>query len=369
MKAVVILPTYNERDNIELVLRKIINATEKIRGFEFVILVVDDLSPDNTQDLVKAFAKKHTNVKILSGKKQGLGMALMRGMSYAVETLHADVIAQMDADLSHDPGVLPKFFDHVKNGSGFVVGSRYIRGGSIPANWGIHRKIFSVVGNAIVRYGLGFVQVHDWTGGYRVFNSEFFTKVKSQMSQFRGYVYQIAFLHKSILEGAKVSEVPIHFTDRKYGRSKIAPFQYIRNVLAYVFISRVTQLRHGPFAKFAVVGTIGFIINTVILEFGVQKGLHPAWASALGAECAILSNFIFNNRWTFGKNRIYGMRIVPKFLQFNATSLGALLLQSGTVAAGVVLFGEQLYRLYYIVGVGFGMVWNYTMYSRVIWRK
>ena len=369
MKAVIILPTYNERDNISTMLARLMEVTHLIKGYTFTILVVDDSSPDGTQDEVRGFAKDYPNVKILSGKKEGLGKALLRGMTYAVDVLKADVIAQMDADLSHDPASLPEFFKKISKGADFVVGSRYIPGGSIPENWGIHRKIFSVVGNSIVRFSLGFSRVHDWTGGYRVFRKSYFELVKQKITKYSGYVYQIAFLHNAILAGAVVGEVPIKFTDRRFGRSKIAPLQYIRNVLLYVGTARARQLRHSPFSKFAVVGTIGFIINTTILEWLVGSGFHPAVGSAIGAECAIISNFFFNNNWTFRGKRIQGFRAIPKFLQFNATSIGALIIQSGTVALGTVFFGNDLYRWYYILGVGIGLFWNYTMYSKVIWKN
>ncbi len=369
MKAVIILPTYNERENIHTILTKIMSVTKSIKGYAFSVLVVDDTSPDGTKEEVLAFAKGHPNVFVLSGKKEGLGKALLRGMTYAVEKMDVDIIAQMDADLSHDPGALPEFFEKITNGAGFVVGSRYIKGGSIPENWGIHRKIFSVVGNAIVRFGLGYPSVHDWTGGYRVFRKEYFERVRSKISKYSGYVYQIAFLHNAILVGAAVSEVPIHFSDRKFGRSKIAPLQYIRNVFLYVGTARFHALRHGSFAKFAVVGSIGFIINTTLLELLVGAGYQPAVGSAVGAEFAIISNFILNNGWTFRGNRIHGLKIIPKFLQFNATSFGALLIQSGTVAIGTWFFGNAVYRWFYILGVGIGLIWNYTMYSRVIWKK
>src|SRR3989344_3564837 len=154
MKAVIILPTYNERDNIKTMLAHLVEVTRLIKGYTFTILVVDDTSPDGTQEEVMEFAKTHDNVKVLSGKKEGLGKALLRGMTYAVDTLGADIIGQMDADLSHDPASLPQFFQKISEGADFVVGSRYIPCGSIPENWGIHRKIFSVVGNSIVRFGL-----------------------------------------------------------------------------------------------------------------------------------------------------------------------------------------------------------------------
>lgn len=368
MKAVIILPTYNERENIKTMLTKLVDVTRLIKGYTFMILVVDDSSPDGTQEVVKECIKANPNIKILSGKKEGLGKALLRGMTYAIDQMQADVIAQMDADMSHSPEILPEFFKKISKGADFVVGSRYIPGGSIPQNWGIHRKIFSVVGNSIVRYGLGFSRVHDWTGGYRVFKKSFFEAVKHKVTKYSGYVYQIAFLHNAILAGASVDEVPITFTDRKYGRSKIAPLQYIKNVLLYVGFARLKSLRHSPFSKFAVVGSIGFIINTTILELLVSLGYHPVLGSALGAECAIMSNFMLNNSWTFRTNKIHGWRLLPKFAQFNATSLGALLIQSGTVAMGTSIFGSQVYRWFYILGVGIGLVWNYIMYSKVIWK-
>lgn len=369
MKAVIILPTYNERENIGAMLAALVDTLRLITGYTFTILVVDDNSPDGTQDEVRAFAKTHPNVILLSGKKEGLGRALLRGMTYAIETLEADVIGQMDADMSHDPKRLPAFFNILLQGNDFVVGSRYIPGGSIPQNWGVHRKLFSIIGNAIVRFGLGFSRVHDWTGGYRVFHAKYFDLAKQKILCYSGYVYQIAFLHQAILNGATVGEVPIQFTDRRFGRSKIAPFQYIRNVLIYVAKARLRQLRHGHFAKFSVVGTAGFIINTTILEFMVQVGFHPAIGSAVGAECAIVSNFMLNNNWTFRGRRIGGLRMIPKFFQFNATSIGALVIQSGTVALGTLFFGKDIYRWFYLLGVGIGMLWNYTMYSRVIWKK
>jgi dolichol-phosphate mannosyltransferase len=369
MKAVILLPTYNERENIVPLLSALQKITATIKGYEFAFLVVDDNSPDGTQEAVGEYQKTHKNVFLISGEKEGLGHALLRGMAYAVDTLDAQYIGQIDADLSHDATKLPEFFAAITGGHDFVVGSRYIPGGAIPPNWGIHRKIFSVVGNAIVRFGLGFPRVHDWTGGFRVFHKRYYEELAPQMRRYGGYVFQIAFLHKAVLMGARVYEVPFHFTDRKYGRSKIAPLQYIKNVLLYVARARARQAVYGSFAKFAIVGTIGFIINTIVLEVLVNAGQHPAVGSALGAETAIISNFFFNNRWTFKGRQVHGFRLIPKFLQFNLTSVGAILIQAGTVAAGTFFYGVAVYRWFYILGVGIGLIWNYMMYSRVIWKK
>jgi dolichol-phosphate mannosyltransferase len=369
MNIVVILPTYNERENIIPLLDELEALKSSVKKHSIAFLVVDDLSPDGTKDAVEQYRKAHKNVYCITGKKEGLGNALLRGMTYAVDTLQADVIMQMDADLSHDPKKLPEFIQAIDNGADFSVGSRYIKGGSIPSNWGIHRKLFSIVGNAIVRYGLGFPSIHDWTGGYRAFKKHFFVEAKNEMKAYSGYVFQIAFLHKAVLRGAKVTEIPFHFTDRLYGRSKIAPFEYIRNVLQYVFTARMKDFIHGHFGKFAIVGTIGFIINTLVLVVLKNLGIHPGIGSAVGAECAIISNFFLNNSWTFHDRKVIGKRMVSKFLQFNGTSIGAIVIQSSTVFVGTFLFGMPAYFYAYILGVGFGLIWNYWMYSKVIWKK
>jgi dolichol-phosphate mannosyltransferase len=369
MKIAVIIPTYNERENIRSLLDRLLAVTKPLAHHQCTFIVVDDTSPDGTAQVVKAYRKTHPNTVLISGKKEGLGKALLRGMTYAIDDLGADAIAQIDADLSHDPTAFGKFVSALDNGSDFVIGSRYITGGSIPSNWGLHRKIYSVLGNAVVRYGLGFSSVHDWTGGYRLYRASYAKRLREQMNKYRGYVFQIAFLYKSILLGADVAEIPIHFSDRQFGHSKIAPSEYIRDVLTFVFRQRVKRAIYGPFLKFCVVGSIGFAINTIILEVLVTLGMHPAWGSAVGAECAIVSNFLLNNNWTFGTKKIAGIRLIRKFFQFNVTSLGAIFLQAGTVLVGTHLFGIQQYRWFYVPGVGFGLLWNYAMYSRVIWRQ
>lgn len=369
MKAILILPTYNERDNISQIIKQLLDVFKLIPGYKFNILVVDDDSPDGTADIVKKISDKNDQVSLLTGRKEGLGKAILRGMEHAVTKLKADIILQMDADLSHNPGSLPEFFQKFKNGSDFVIGSRYIPGGSIPDNWGLHRKIYSVLGNAFVRYGLGYPYIHDWTGGYRVYSKKYYELFGQKMTKYKGYVFQIAFLYNAVLSGAKIGEVPINFTDRRYGKSKIAPSEYIRDVINYVTTQRFQALKSSHFGKFLVVGTIGFIINTVILELFVRFRIHPSIGAVVGAECAIISNFYLNNHWTFRERKIRDRSVFSKFLQFNTTSVGAIIIQAGTILVGLHYFRLFNYRIWYIVGVLIGLVWNYLMYSRVIWKK
>jgi len=372
MKTVIILPTYNERENIITLLDALHDEVKKIHGHTCMFLVVDDMSPDGTGEVVRTYIKTHKDTYIVTGKKEGLGRALLRGMTYAVETLKAEILVQMDCDLSHDPTRIPLFLAAIDDGADFVVGSRYIKGGSIPENWGIHRKIFSVVGNAIVRFGLRFPKTHDWTGGYRAYKKKYYEQFASEMKEYSGYVFQIAFLHKAIQAGAKIVEVPIHFTDRLYGHSKIAAGEYIKNVLLYVGGSLVHELRYGSFGKFLVVGGLGFVINAVLLVvFREWVGLSASIANLIGAAAAIFSNFNLNNLWTFKEKKITSVvSYVLKLLQFYGTSLfGVLVIQTGTIELGTRVFGESLYFVYFLVGTSLLMIWNYFMYSRVIWKK
>ena len=223
-KVVIILPTYNEKGNID----RLIPILEKeifpeIKNYDMSILVVDDSSPDGTGEIVRGFMKKWKNISLLESKdKDGLGAAYVRGMTYAVEKLQADVLFEMDADLSHDPAKIPSFLQKIDEGYDMVNSTRYSAGGSIPNNWGIERKAYSVIGNLIVRSVLMRFAIHDWTGGYRAIKKEVFLKVKPELTSFKGYTFQVAFLHKALQRHYKVAEVPIHFTDRTQGKSKIA---------------------------------------------------------------------------------------------------------------------------------------------------
>jgi len=370
MKVVVVIPTYNERENIILLLTQLA-ATLSTVHHAISYLVVDDTSPDGTKDVVMQYQKKHKDVFIILGKKEGLGRAILRGMAYAFEKMGADVVLQIDADLSHDPKIAPKLLSAIDDGATFAVGSRYIRGGAIPENWGFIRKIYSIIGNNIVRFGLWHPQVHDWTGGYRAYIRKFYEETHNEMLQYSGYVFQIAFLHKAIHHGAIVKEIPFHFTDRMYGHSKIAPAEYIFNIYKYIATTRFQELAGGQVVKFLVVGGVGFVLNAVLLVLLHAAGWTATYANLVGAAVAIFSNFNFNNLWTFRHSKISGAgQYLTKLVHFYATSaFGVLLIQTGTIFLGVRLFGDRWYFEFFLLGTAILMVWNYVIYSKVIWKK
>lgn len=375
MKVVIIIPTYNEKGNID----RLIHLLEKeifpkIKNHQMYILVADDNSPDGTADIVKRLMKEWKNIELNTGEKQGLGAAYVRAMTYAVEKMKADVMFEMDADFFHDPHKIPEFLKKIDEGYDFVIGTRYNNGGSIPKNWKIHRKIFSIFGNLLVRSILMRFSIHDWTGGYRAIKKEVFLKEKNELGKYKGYTFQVAFLHKVVVDGFKTTEVPFHATDRTLGRSKIAPLEYIINLLKYVIKSRFFEILHSPFPKYAIVGFTGYLINAISLElfkriFGLSAGL----SGALGGELSIIYNFLMNNFWAFSANKISSpLKIFMKFLQFNLISFGSLIIIGMSLTISTNIFGDTaiVRQISLILTIGFLVIpYSYSMYNIFIWKR
>lgn len=375
MKIVVINPTYNEKGNIE----RLITILEeevfpKIKNHEMHILVADDNSPDGTGKIVEDLTKKYKNLHLVTGPKQGLGAAYVRAMTFAIEKLDADVMFEMDADFFHDPHKIPEFLQKIDEGYDMAIGTRYSGGGSIPANWGLHRKAFSKVANMIIRVILMRFWIHDWTGGFRALKKEVFLKEKEELTKFGGYTFQVAFLHKTIRDGFKVAEVPFHAKDRTLGRSKIAPLEYIINLLKYVITERFWEMMRSPFPKYVITGFIGYLINRFALSYFFNThGIEPGLAGAIGAELAIIWNFTVNNFWAFRDQKIMVLRKIPiKFLEFNLVSLGSVVIIGTVITVGTSLFGktEFMSQVFLVVALAFFVIpYSYTMYNIFIWKR
>lgn len=373
MKIFVTPATYNEKDNIE----KFITVLEeevfpKIKDHDMHILVADDNSPDGTGDIVKSLMKKYKNLGINQGPKKGLGAAYVRTMGYAIDHLGADVVISIDADFQHDLHKIPEFVKKIEAGADVVIGTRYSGGGSIPENWPPQRKAFSIVANLFVRTVFLKFSIHDWTGGYRAIKKEVFLKERSEMGEYNGYIFQIAFLHKAIRDGFKIAEVPFHFSDRTLGSSKIAPLSYIMNVVTFVILTQLKEMLFGKFGKFLAVGGVGFVINALVLRLGVEVlKWNPTVANLAGAAVAIFSNYNLNNLWTFRHQKIEGIgKYLWKMVQFYATSaFGVIFIQTGTIFLGDHFFGEKGYFVYFLIGTFLLLIWNFTIYNKFIWKK
>ena len=389
-KAVVIIPTYNERDNITKLIPILEKVFARVKNWNLEILVVDDTSPDGTFKEVQKMQQSHPKLHLLINKKKsGLGGAYLKGMEHAFGALHADLIFEFDADLSHDPERIPALLAEIDRGYDFVLGSRYIPGGSIPANWGWYRKFLSVGGNLFINLVMMSFAVRDWTSGYRAITKRVYDAVHLEMNRtrFSGYTFQIGFLHKALRKGFKITEVPIHFVDRVLGHSKIGP-EYIKNTLIYILKARVEEIMTNRIFKFAVVGAAGAVVQFTTLALFRSMMMYTL-AYFLAAEMAVLSNFILSNLWTFNDRPLTFKQFPIKFLLFNGASFGSVGIQTVLAELGRRFIGDKVALfviplsqmilgkpfifdtgfLFMIVGILVGMVWNFTAYTRVIWKN
>jgi dolichol-phosphate mannosyltransferase len=211
--AILCLPTYNERENLEPMVRAL--APTGVR-----VLVVDDNSPDGTGELADRLAAELDFVDVLHReRKEGLGPAYLAGFRRALAD-GADYVLEMDCDFSHDPQDVPRLLAAVDAGADIALGSRYVEGGRIE-NWGLVRRFVSAGGSFYARALLG-LPVHDLTGGFKCIRREVLESIDLDAIDSRGYAFQIELTYRALRKGFRVTEVPIRFTDRTKGRSKMS---------------------------------------------------------------------------------------------------------------------------------------------------
>lgn len=216
MKIVVVLPTYNEAENLPGLVSALFSLP-----LDLHIIVVDDNSPDGTADSADKLSKDHSGrVHVLRRpRKLGLRSAYLAGFQKAFE-LGADAIVQMDADFSHDPAVLIEMARRIES-CDVVIGSRYIKGGSLDERWAFWRKKLSSFGNHYARWILGF-PLRDVTTGYRMWRREVLSALPLDRIRSSGYVFQVEMAYVAFLMEYDITEVPIHFADRRWGESKMS---------------------------------------------------------------------------------------------------------------------------------------------------
>jgi dolichol-phosphate mannosyltransferase len=211
----VTVPTYEEADNIELLVRRVREAVPDAH-----ILVVDDNSSDGTAEKAEALGAELGGIEVLRRpKKMGLGSAYRAGHAVGIAR-GFDLMIQIDADLSHNPTDLPRLLAAVDRGADLALGSRYTPGGSVP-NWPRHRLALSVLGNRYAAFCLG-IDVRDTTAGYRAYRASILHAIDFDTTHSTGYGFQIEMTHRVLNAGGKVEEIPIAFTDRVRGNSKMS---------------------------------------------------------------------------------------------------------------------------------------------------
>lgn len=212
----VVIPTYNERDNVRNLLPIILKKGPNIR-----ILIVDDNSPDGTGQMVAEMSSGNDRIVLLSRpRKMGLGTAYVAGFKWVLANSDADYVFEMDADLSHNPDRIPDFITKIRAGNDLVVGSRYLNGVSV-VNWPIRRLILSYYASTYARFVTG-IPLRDQTSGYKCIRRDVLEVIELDRVVADGYAFQIEMNYLAHREGFRLAEIPIIFEDRRAGTSKIS---------------------------------------------------------------------------------------------------------------------------------------------------
>src|SRR3989344_3415736 len=347
-KVVIVMPTFNEAENIGPMIEELVGKEfAKITNADMHLLVVDANSPDGTAKVVQEKQRKFKRLHLLVKKKAGLGADYIAGFKYAMSKLKADAVMEMDADGQHPPRFVKPMVEAYLNGADYVIGSRYITGGSIPKECAFFRKFVSFTGNLFIRLVLLKPRLHDLTTGFRL------TKVKGVLDQIdldsimepKRFAYKVDLLYQSVKNAKNVKEVPLEFVPRTKDKAK--------------------------FLKFATVGFIGYLVNASTLLLFTKRQFPGPLAWGFSTELAIINNFIFNNIWTFKSEKITGLqKLMYKFLQFNMTSAGALVIQIVFGSLSDILFGVAYRQLALPFIILFLVLpYNYFMYNMVIWKS
>jgi dolichol-phosphate mannosyltransferase len=319
-KAVVILPTYNEVHNVSHVLKKIFEQSGKLSNHELYVLVVDDNSPDGTPRKLQEQKKAYNNLYLLNGEKKGLGEAYKRGIAHAISEFNPDIIFEMDADLQHDPGMIPLFVTLSEDGFDLVIGSRLAPDGGTP-DFSWFKKLLDLTGNWFVRSAGGLPSIHDFTSSYRCINARLLQKCKFPYFSTRSRSVQFFLLCELLRNGATVVEIPIASKKRYHEGSKLS----LRDLIDFLFtMVRIRFLRSEEFFKFCMVGFSGVFVNMGLYAlltrfFGVPitfaspiaieilvllslVSMFCVWdifANLVGIACATLVNYALNSHWTW----------------------------------------------------------------------
>lgn len=392
-KVVIVIPTYNEREQTPRMIEALAKFFETVKKHDMHLLYADDTSPDKTYEVVREYMKKYEWLHLsMNEEKAGIGGAYSKAFKYAMSELNADYILEFDSDFQHRVEDIPTLLAKIDEEYDLVIGSRYVAGGSIPEEWGIKRKFFSVVGNLVCRVGFLMPGIHDFTTGFKL------TKVKGNLDSYNldgfyssSFAYKIQMTAEMKSLGKKITEVPIQFMSRKTGESKLIKNE-LGDFLRVIFLFQLNNPKMRKFIKFGTVGFIGYVINAISLElfsgtalaaslgntFGGLRGTalgfiaeSSAWAAALAAELAIINNFVLNNIWTFKDVMITKpLKILLSFLKFNLASVGAIIIQFIVVGSMVMIIGDTrlIRQIGILVAMPLVLAFNYTMYNVFIWK-
>src|SRR5215467_7375453 len=354
----IVVPTFNERDNVALLIDRLNIA---LRGIDWEVIFVDDNSPDSTAAHIREIAQTHARVRCVKRiGRRGLSTACMEGILASC----APYVAVMDADLQHDERILPEMFDLLRQKRcDLVVGSRYIAGGGV-GSWDSKRAKISAFASWLSRL-ICTVEIADPMSGFFMLSRPTFDAAVTRMSG-QGFKILLDLLASSP-QPIRVQEVPYQFSTRRFGESKLdtlVAWQFVL-LIADKLVGHIVPVR---FAFFAFIGGLGVFVHFAVLWYCFKVVLLAFdYSQSLATIVAMTSNFFLNNLFTYRDMRVRGWRILRGLLSFY------LICGVGAVAnvgiASYVFTSNQKWWLAGLAGVALGAVWNYAVSSFFVWKR
>jgi len=362
----VIIPTFKEESNIATIIREV-DAVLSRNAINGEILVVDDNSPDRTIGIVRDLQKTIPHLSlVVRNEDHGLSQSVVEGFQKA----QSDIFLVMDADLSHPPDHIPEMLAEIRAGNDIVIGSRYMEGGGIK-KWPLKRRVISKGATFLGR--LLFPEIRDPVSG-------FFAVKKSVVEHAelkpRGYKILLEVLGKGTWKTAK--EIPFEFVDRAVGSSKLG-LDTITEYAAQVIDNACFSWTHHESVvwqewiklfKYGIVGLSGIIVNEGVLIY-LKEFVHLSLpvSSIFAIELSILSNFIWNDVWTFNSDRKHTLsHRWQRLLSFQGVSIGGAIINFAILNVLAILIGID-YRIANIIGILVAFAWNFWINRRFTWKK
>lgn len=352
----VIIPTYNEKDNIVPLIERL---SKTFDGLNFEILLIDDNSKDGTIDVAAGLASKYPVKVLVRTHERGLATAVLHGFQYA----QGSIIGVMDADLQHPPEINADLLKAVEHGADMAIASRYVKGGGCP-NWGLVRRIISKGALTLAHIFLPTTRsVKDPMSGFFMFKRESMGENK-----LRPIGYKILLEMLVMGKFQNIVEVPFIFEDRSSGRSKMKARQQI-DYLRHIFSLMRREGELLRILKFVGVGLCGTIINEGLLWLLTQFGGLAFYYSALIAiEASIITNFTLNDYFTFADRRTGKTKsFLSRLLKFNITCAAGAAIQWGLLLLFTEVFGLY-YLLSNLIGIVVAFIWNYVLNIAWTWK-
>lgn len=388
-KVAVVLPTYNEKDNIEKTVTKVLAQQKDLPGYEIHVVIADDIrTSDGTDKIALKLAQRNNKIHFLK-TEPGLGVGLIKGHEYSLDHLYPDILAQIDADGQVVTDVLVKLVKTIEEGYDLAIGSRFVQGGKNQLTFG--RRLFTDGASLFCRLIMGPSDVKEFTNSARAFTPTLFKKINLTRLPWREktFIIQPAFLHEAILAGAKYKEVPLIFKNRLEGYSKNKVFNYTYDIITYCLDARLRQWgfkilffqltrRAKTPVKFGLVGFIGTMVDFFFYKVFINLiGFPPATSKGFSTEIAIINNFLLNNFWTF-RYRKPKTNLWQRLGLFNLVSLGGLIIGVLIVKFLHLTYGDGFVDIglrkvaynnfYFFATIPFVMTWNFLINHFLTWK-